>query len=297
MSYEDSISPEVYELEREAIFRRSWLNVGRVEQLPRKGSYFTKELARREHVGGRSCATSTARCARSTTSAATAGTSWCGPTSRARSRAATAASSCASTTAGSTTSTARCTFVQQENEFFDLDKADYGLVPVHCDVWEGFIFVNLAAEPSQTAHRVPRADDHGARGLPVRQADRALLLPRRPSAATGSSSWTRSRSSTTHRFCTRSSRRSSALPEVQAAASKALHYEIDGPHRMVTSTGGQGWRMPPEMLKPMESADAQRLVRSVGRARPRLRPVARGRQPRGQPSRGASTRSRSGRTS
>ena len=45
MSYEDSISPELHELERDAIFKRSWLNVGRVEQLPRKGSYFTKELA------------------------------------------------------------------------------------------------------------------------------------------------------------------------------------------------------------------------------------------------------------
>ena len=44
VSYEDSISPENYELERDAIFRRTWLNVGRVEQLPRKGSYFTREL-------------------------------------------------------------------------------------------------------------------------------------------------------------------------------------------------------------------------------------------------------------
>ena len=44
VSYEDSISPEFYELEREAIFRRAWLNVGRVELLPRNGSYFTKEL-------------------------------------------------------------------------------------------------------------------------------------------------------------------------------------------------------------------------------------------------------------
>ena len=67
-----------------------------------------------------------------------------------RSRAATAGSSRASTTAGGTTSTARCTFVQQESEFFDLDKADYRLVPVHCDVWAGFIFVNLDREPSQT---------------------------------------------------------------------------------------------------------------------------------------------------
>ncbi len=45
ISYEDSISPEFYELEREAVFKRAWLNVGRVEQLPRTGSYFTKELA------------------------------------------------------------------------------------------------------------------------------------------------------------------------------------------------------------------------------------------------------------
>ena len=44
VSYEDSISPEFYEAEREAVFKRAWLNVGRVEQVPRKGSYFTKEL-------------------------------------------------------------------------------------------------------------------------------------------------------------------------------------------------------------------------------------------------------------
>ncbi len=45
ISYEDSISPEFYELEREAVFKRAWLNVGRIEQVPRTGSYFTKELA------------------------------------------------------------------------------------------------------------------------------------------------------------------------------------------------------------------------------------------------------------
>src|SRR3954467_4277662 len=44
VSYEDSISPEHYELERKAIFGKTWLNVGRVEQLPKVGSYFTKEI-------------------------------------------------------------------------------------------------------------------------------------------------------------------------------------------------------------------------------------------------------------
>ena len=49
----DSISPEHYELERDAIFRRTWLNVGRVEQLPRNGSYFTRELDAAAHLGHR----------------------------------------------------------------------------------------------------------------------------------------------------------------------------------------------------------------------------------------------------
>src|SRR5262245_35658805 len=44
VSYEDCISPEFFEAEREAVFRRTWLYVGRVEQLRRAGSYFTREL-------------------------------------------------------------------------------------------------------------------------------------------------------------------------------------------------------------------------------------------------------------
>ena len=39
MSYEDSISPEWFELERDAIFRRTWLNVGRMEQLRTDGRF------------------------------------------------------------------------------------------------------------------------------------------------------------------------------------------------------------------------------------------------------------------
>ena len=44
VSFEDSVSPAFYELERDAIFRRAWLNVGRVDDLPRNGSWFTKDL-------------------------------------------------------------------------------------------------------------------------------------------------------------------------------------------------------------------------------------------------------------
>jgi phenylpropionate dioxygenase-like ring-hydroxylating dioxygenase large terminal subunit len=44
VDYSDSIDPAHYEAGREAIFKRTWLNVGRVERLPKTGSYFTREL-------------------------------------------------------------------------------------------------------------------------------------------------------------------------------------------------------------------------------------------------------------
>jgi len=45
VDYTDSIDPAFFEAEREAIFKRAWLNVGRVEELPRVGSYLTKDIA------------------------------------------------------------------------------------------------------------------------------------------------------------------------------------------------------------------------------------------------------------
>src|SRR4030095_4763132 len=44
VSYEDCISPEFYQLEREAVFKRAWLNVGRVEEVPRPRGCFTNAL-------------------------------------------------------------------------------------------------------------------------------------------------------------------------------------------------------------------------------------------------------------
>src|SRR5215469_11822155 len=145
VSYEDSISPEHYQLERKAIFARTWLNVGRVEQLPRTGSYFTRELdAARTSVIVR----------RGTDGDVRAFHNIC----RHRGNKLVWNDYPREETAG-TCRQFTCkyhgwrygldgdlTFVQQESEFFDLDKSDFGLVPVRCDVWEGFIFVNLDAD-------------------------------------------------------------------------------------------------------------------------------------------------------
>jgi len=44
VSLRDCFDPEFYELEKEAVFKRSWLHMGRVEQCARPGNYFVKEL-------------------------------------------------------------------------------------------------------------------------------------------------------------------------------------------------------------------------------------------------------------
>src|SRR5437899_1027320 len=147
VSYADSISPAHFELEREAIFRRTWLNVGRVEQLPRVGSYFTKEIA---------AANTSIVVVRGTDNEIRAFHNIC----RHRGNKLVWQDYPSEETAGVCRQftckyhgwryslDGACTFVQQEPEFFDLDKSDYGLVDVQIDTWEGFVFVNL--DPDNT---------------------------------------------------------------------------------------------------------------------------------------------------
>src|SRR6476646_1174166 len=141
VSYEDSISPEHYELARKAIFGRSWLNVGRVEQLPKAGSYFTKEI---------SAARTSVILVRGGDGEVRAFYNMCRhrgnklvwndfPQEETK-------GVCRQFTckyhAWRYDLEGALTYVQQESEFFDVDKDEYGLRPVHCDVWNGFIFVN-----------------------------------------------------------------------------------------------------------------------------------------------------------
>ncbi len=42
--FRDSISEEFYALEQEAIFKRAWLNISRVEETPEVGSFITRQI-------------------------------------------------------------------------------------------------------------------------------------------------------------------------------------------------------------------------------------------------------------
>jgi phenylpropionate dioxygenase-like ring-hydroxylating dioxygenase large terminal subunit len=250
VSYEDSISPEFYALERDAIFKRTWLNVGRVEQLPRNGSYFTKELA----VAGTSVVV-----VRGMDGEIRAFHNIC----RHRGNKLVWTDFPREETSGTCRQfvckyhgwkyelDGACAFVQQEREFFDLDKGDYGLVPVHCDVWSGFIFVNLEREPRQSLRAFLGRMITAIEGYPFH-----LQTERFCYRAVVGSNWKLfvDAFQEFYHAPVLHARQSpvSARPDVQAAGFEGLHYEIDGPHRLVTSTGGQGWKMPPEMLKPTE---------------------------------------------
>ena len=250
VSYEDSISPAHYELERDAIFRRTWLNVGRVEQLPRVGSYFTKEL---------DAARTSVVVLRDSDSEVRAFHNIC----RHRGNKLVWNDYPGEETSGTCRRftckyhgwqynlQGECTFVQQESEFFDLDKADYGLVPVRTDVWEGFIFVNL-----DTADTTPLREYLGefAAGLVGYPFEKMTQVHRY--RAEVRANWKLFIDAFTEFYHAPVLHAKQAVAEesrkLQSVGYEALAYQVDGPHGMVSSWGGMSPPKDISMVKPIE---------------------------------------------
>jgi len=250
VSYLDSVSPEFFELEREAIFKRAWLNVGRVEQLPRNGSYFTKELA---------VARTSVVVVRGADGQVRAFHNIC----RHRGNKLVWNDFPREETCGTCRQfvckyhgwrydlDGALTFVQQEDEFFDLDKREYGLVPVHCDVWAGFVFVNLAHEPEWSLHEflgpmVTALDGYPFDRMTERFAYRAEV----------NANWKLYMDAFQEFYHAPILHAKQSPPAYSLAAQRAgfeaPHYQIDGPHRLVSTAGVRFWEFPDDMIKPME---------------------------------------------
>lgn len=145
VDYEDSISPEFFEAEREAVFRRSWLYVGRSERLPRPGTFFTRELNGLASIV----------VARRRDGVVNAFHNVCAH----RGNKVVWQEHPQEESKGSCREFAckyhgwrygldgRVTHVTNEEEFFGLDKDALRMPPVHCEEFAGFIFVNLAPDP------------------------------------------------------------------------------------------------------------------------------------------------------
>jgi len=248
VSHVDSISPEFAALEREAIFRRTWLQVGRVEQLAREGSYFTKDVAvARTSILVVRGADGVIRAFHNTCRHRGNRLVW------------------NDLPQGEVAGTARqfsckyhgwrygldggCVFVQQEGEFFDLDKADYGLVSVHCDVWAGFVFVHLGRGPVQ-----PLREYLGPMVTAIEDFPFERLTERYGFSAEVPANWTLFMDGLQEQYhapIVHRSQRPEAF-EAHSAGFEALHYQIDGPHRMFNSPGIRPWELPDDQIKPSE---------------------------------------------
>jgi len=250
VSYADSTSPEFYERERAAIFGRTWLNVGRVEQLARAGSYFTKEL----DAAGTSVVV-----VRGMDGEVRAFHNIC----RHRGNKLVWTDFPSEETSGACRQftckyhgwryslEGELNFVQQEQEFFDLDKADYPLASVQCEIWEGFIFVNVDASNATPLREYLGELGKGLEGYPFHE----MTQVHKYRAEIGAN-WKLFIDAFTefyHAPVLHAKQSVSAeSAKVQEHGYEALAYGIDGPHGMVSSWGGMSPPKDLNMVKPIE---------------------------------------------
>ncbi|MFF1738756.1 aromatic ring-hydroxylating oxygenase subunit alpha [Streptomyces mirabilis] len=248
VNYEDSIDPAYYEAEREAVFKRTWLNVGRVEQVPKPGHYFTKELA---------AAGTSLIIVRGRDQQIRAFHNVC----RHRGNKLVwndfpgeeVTGTCRQFTckyhAWRYDLTGKLTFVQQEGEFFDLDKDDYGLKEVACDIWEGFVFVNL--DPQQSLREYLGDMAKGLEGYPFHEMTDVFTYK-----AEIGSNWKLFIDAFAEFYHAPVLHQKQATKEeaekLLGYGFEALHYELHSPHSMISSWGGMAPPKDPSMVKPIE---------------------------------------------
>ncbi|WP_433631826.1 aromatic ring-hydroxylating oxygenase subunit alpha [Nocardia sp. CA-120079] len=249
VSFEDSISPEHYELERKAIFARTWLNVGRVEQLPRKGSYFTKELAvvntsliivkdndRQIRAFHNVCRHR--------------GNKLVWDDYPGRETAGTCRQFTCKYHAWRYSLEGEATFVQQEQEFFDFDRDRFGLKPVRCEVWEGFVFVNLDDDAAPLTDYLGKFAE-GLAGYPF--GEMTEVYKYRAEVGSNWKLYIDAFAEFYHAPILHAKQYvSGESSKLSNFGFEALHYELDGPHGMVSSWGGMAPPKDLNMVKPIE---------------------------------------------
>ncbi|MFE2484461.1 SRPBCC family protein [Streptomyces mirabilis] len=248
VNYEDSIDPAYYEAEREAIFKRTWLNAGRVEQVPKPGHYFTKELAAAGTsliiVRGRDQQIRAFHNVCRHRGNKLVWNDFPGEEVKGTCRQFTCKYH-----AWRYDLTGKLTFVQQEGEFFDLDKDDYGLKEVACDIWEGFVFVNL--DPRQSLREYLGDMAKGLEGYPFHEMTDVFTYK-----AEIGSNWKLFIDAFAEFYHAPVLHQKQATKEeaekLLGYGFEALHYELHSPHSMISSWGGMAPPKDPSMVKPIE---------------------------------------------
>lgn len=159
VSTEPYYSEDHYELEREYIFKKVWLNAGRVEAIPKAGDFVVKDLpvcdtsviVVRDHDGGLRAFHNVCSHRGNKIVYDDAGTNrsfYCrfhGWTYKLD---------------------GELTVVPDEENYFDLDTSCLGLTPVAVDEWGGFIFINVDPEPTESLPEYLGGIARGLEGYP-----------------------------------------------------------------------------------------------------------------------------------
>jgi phenylpropionate dioxygenase-like ring-hydroxylating dioxygenase large terminal subunit len=249
VSFEDSVSPAFYERERDAIFRRAWLNVGRVDDLPRNGSWFTKDLV---------AARTSVLVVRDMDGEVRAFHNVCRHRGNRLVWAGTPTQECSGVTRQFACKyngwryglDGGCTYVHQEDQFFDLDKDQLGLAPVHCDVFAGFIFVNVAETPPQSLREYLGPMVGALEGYPFDQ-----MTERYSFRAENASNWKVFIDAFQEYYHVPPLHTHQLGPTYRnpEASFEGAHYQLDGPHRVVSTSGSHKHTFPTEHLYPTEA--------------------------------------------
>lgn len=254
--FRDSISPEFYALEQEAIFKRAWLNISRVEETPEIGSFITRQIE---------AADASLLLVKDHDGAIRAFHNLC----RRRGHPVVPADFRA-TELRSTGDEFECRHCgwrygldgkllsrPDGDNFADLNAADYSLVPVHCEVWAGFVFVNFDREPRQSLREflgpmVTALDDYPF----------GKLTERYDWVAHNNSNWKIFADAFQEYYHVPSLHTQQVPPEVRDpnAGFTCGHFQLDGPHRLVSTAGTRRWLLAPEYMYPIERATQSGLV-------------------------------------
>lgn len=252
VSYKDSIDPEYHQREVDAVFMNTWIYVGRAERLGRVGSYFTREFtwAKRSVIIVKD-REGEVRAFHNICRHRGNKLVWDDYPNEETS------GSCRQFTckyhAWRYDLDGSLNFVQQEDEFFDLDKDDYGLASINVAVWEGFVFINFADEPSETIEEFMGEMGKGLEGYPFDQ-----MTERWKFTSEINANWKLFIDAFAEFYHAPVLHQKQATEEeaqkLLGYGFEALHYEIHSPHSMVSSWGGMSPPKDPNMVKPMENA-------------------------------------------
>jgi len=153
------VDPEYFEKEKEHIFKKMWIHVGRVEEIPNKGDFFVRDLP---------ACDANLIIVRSDDNKIKAFHNVCSHRQN----------SIVYENKGHTRRffckfhgwtydlDGKLTNIPDRQAFGDLNEDELAMDEVSCDVWQGFIFINMQTNPAQTLHEFIEPMFGGMDGYP-----------------------------------------------------------------------------------------------------------------------------------